>query len=103
MSRKCLLVILCVYLCTGFMHANAATNINPPFTEEQKDTKLREMDLRVKEIKAMDKSQLSVIEKRALKAEVKAMKREARGMSNHNLYLTLAGILLVILVLILVL
>ncbi len=57
--------------------------------------------LRLKEIKNMDKSNMSFSEKKALRKELHTMKREAR--SNGGIYLSVGAIIIVILLLILLL
>ena len=56
--------------------------------------------LRLKEIKAMDKSNLSASEKRSLRKEVRTLKHEAKG---GGVYLSVGAIIIIILLLILLL
>lgn len=72
-------------------------------TEEQKQVRSEEIKARIAEIKAMDKSQLTSEERAALKYEVKSMKKEAKAFGGGGIYISLAGILIIILVLILIL
>jgi hypothetical protein len=58
--------------------------------------------IRLKEIKEMDKSDLSRTEKKNLRKEVKSMKKEMKAM-NGGVYLSVAAIIIIILVLILIL
>jgi len=55
------------------------------------------------EIKAMDKSQLSSEERKALRKELRSMNYEAKALGNGGIYISLAGIIIIILVLILIL
>lgn len=71
-------------------------------TEEQKTARLETIRSRVDEIKAMDKSNLSRSERKALKKELKEMNREAKTMRG-GVYLSVGAIIIIILVLILIL
>lgn len=57
---------------------------------------------RVDEIKAMDKSNLTKVERKALRNEVKEMKKRANGL-NSGVYLSVGAIIIILLVLILIL
>ncbi len=57
---------------------------------------------RVNEIKDMDKSGLSAGEKKDLRKELKALKKEARA-NNNGIYLSVGAIIIVVLLLILIL
>lgn len=70
-------------------------------TAEQK-IQLQRITDRVEEIKAMDKSELSKAERKALKNELKELKQEARAMSG-GVYLSVGAIIIIILLLILIL
>ena len=72
-------------------------------TDEQKQARVEEMKQRVQEIKAMDKTQLTSIERKELRQELRNMNKEARAIGNGGIYISLAGILIIILVLILIL
>jgi hypothetical protein len=71
-------------------------------TKEQKAARLEAIKDRVNEIKAMDKSELSKADRRALKKELKEMNKEARTMSG-GVYLSVGAIIIIILLLILIL
>jgi hypothetical protein len=58
--------------------------------------------LRLKEINAMDKSNLNSSEKKELRKEVKTIKRELRE-SNGGIYLSVGAILIIILLLVILL
>lgn len=70
-------------------------------TEEQK-ARLAAIKSRVDEIKAMDKSALSKAERKALRQELKDMKKEAKAISG-GVYLSVGAIIIIILLLILLL
>lgn len=70
-------------------------------TEEQK-ARLQAIQNRVEEIKAMDRSALTKAEKKALKKELKDMKKEAKAIRG-GVYLSVGAIIIIILLLILLL
>jgi len=72
-------------------------------TETQKEARIEEMKARVEEIKDMDKSQLSREDRKALRQELRDMNKEAKAIGSGGIYISLAGVLIIILVLILVL
>lgn len=72
-------------------------------TEAQKEARVEEMKARVEEIKKMDKSELSRLDRKALRQELRDMNKEAKAIGNGGIYISLAGVLIIILVLILIL
>ncbi len=84
-----------------------ANNIDPtvattnPVSNEEKELALA-LTTRLNEINEMDKSTLSTTEKRALKKEVKSIHKQLKVL-NGGVYLTLGGLLLLIIILILIL
>jgi hypothetical protein len=58
--------------------------------------------LRLNEIKDMDKSNLSASDKKALRKEVRSLKKEVRS-NNNGIYLSVGAIIIIILLLILIL
>ena len=72
-------------------------------TTEQKETRAAEIKSRVEEIQAMDKSNLSSGERRELRHELRNMNTEAKALGNGGIYISLAGIIIIILVLIIIL
>lgn len=81
--------------------ADKADKVKTEMTAEQK-IQLKRITDRVEEIKAMDKSELSRDEKKALKTELKNLKQEARAMGG-GVYLSVGAIIIIILLLILIL
>jgi hypothetical protein len=71
-------------------------------TPEQKQARIEEIKARVAEIKAMDKSQLTRADRKELRTELRADKREARAMGG-GVYLSVGAIIIIILLLILIL
>ena len=72
-------------------------------TEAQKEARVEEIKARVTEIKEMDRSQLSSQDRKELRQELRDMNKEAKAIGNGGIYISLAGILIIILVLILIL
>jgi Flp pilus assembly protein TadB len=70
-------------------------------TQEQKEQRAAEIQQRVQEIKDMDKSTLSKADRKALKEELRNMRKEARVI--RGVYISVAGIIIIILVLIIIL
>ena len=112
MKKKFYLLATTMLLCLAAFNSKAATvtdNNNAAtkeaaanMTPEQKEARLEEINTRVQEIKAMDKSQLTREDRRELRAELKSMKKESRAMGG-GIYLSVGAIIIIILVLILIL
>jgi len=112
MKKKFYLLATTMLLCFVAFNSNAATvtdNNNATskeaaanMTPQQKEVRLEEINARVQEIKAMDKSQLNKEDRRELRAELKSMKKESRAMGG-GIYLSVGAIIIIILVLILIL
>ena len=87
--------------------ASFATPAMPPggitneLTPEQK-ARIEAIEKRVMEIKAMDRSSLTKAERKALKNELKDMKKEAKAIRG-GVYLSVGAIIIIILLLILLL
>lgn len=76
--------------------------VKTEMTQEQIDARISQIQTRVEEIKSMDRSALSPVEKKELRTELKAMKSEARAISNGGIYLSLTAILIIIILLIII-
>lgn len=72
-------------------------------TESEIEAKLSVMRARVAEIKAMDKSELTKSERRALRKELREMNQQARQWGSGGVYLSVGAIIVIVLVLILIL
>jgi cell shape-determining protein MreC len=72
-------------------------------TNEQKEARYNQMKQRVEEIKNLDRSTLTREEKRELKAELKDMNREAKAAGKSGIYISTAGIIIIVLLLIILL
>jgi hypothetical protein len=81
--------------------ADKTEKVKTEMTAEQK-VQLERITSRVEEIRAMDKSNLSRAEKKALRKELKQLKQEARAMGG-GVYLSVGAIIIIILLLILIL
>lgn len=82
----------------------SAADKNEPKTEmtaEQK-AQFEKITNRVEEIRKMDKSHLTRAERKALRAELRQMKEQARAMSG-GVYLSVGAIIIIILLLIIIL
>ena len=93
-SAICVMVLLT--LCISFTsQASDHSNI-PAHRQEQ----LQKLEQRLEEIRAMDTKSLSKDEKRALRGEVKTIKKEMKALSG-GLYISIGALILIALLLIL--
>ena len=69
-------------------------------TEEQKQALVQQIKDRVEYIKAMDKSQLTRDERKALRTELRSMKKEARAVT--GVYISVGALIIIILLLIII-
>ncbi|HLX90353.1 MAG TPA: hypothetical protein VKR32_01640 [Puia sp.] len=72
-------------------------------TPVQKEIRITEIKERIAEIKAMDKSQLTKAERKDLRRELKDMKKEVKEMNPTYIYISGAGLVIIILLLIILL
>ena len=72
-------------------------------TAEQKENRAAEIKVRVAEIQSMNKSVLSVDERKSLRRELHDINTEAKVLNDGKNYISLAGVIAVIVVLIIVL
>lgn len=72
-------------------------------TDAEKEERAKYIKARVEEIRTMDKSMLNRAERKELRKELQSMKYEAKAIGSGGVYISLAGILLIILLLILIL
>jgi hypothetical protein len=70
-------------------------------TTSTTDSRVEEMTKRLEEIKAMDKSNMTHADKKALRQEVRQMKKEAR--EARGVYISIGALIIIILLLILIL
>lgn len=102
-SKIRMAVVLVSLACTAPTFASTVTPVtteisNAPATDAKTEVLLN----RLKEIKAMDKSDLSRAERKALRKEVKEIKATMKA-SNNGVYLSVGAIIIIILLLILIL
>jgi hypothetical protein len=69
-------------------------------TEQEKQVLVQQMKDRVEYIRAMDKSQLSRDERKALRTELKSYKKEARAIT--GVYISIGALIIIILLLIII-
>jgi hypothetical protein len=105
--KKSFCIALFVMLIT-FVPGTYAANGNDPIKErvaamsnEEKKVRAEEIKRRVYEIRDMDKSDLTRVERKALRKELREMKKEARAI--QGIYLSVGAIIIIILLLILIL
>jgi predicted PurR-regulated permease PerM len=103
MKLKKLISLLVLAMCLTMVMPAFAADVTPLNTEKpNNDARAQQLVTRLKEIRDMDKSNLTSSEKRALRKEVKEMKKEVRRNSN-GIYLSVGAIIIIILLLILLL
>jgi predicted PurR-regulated permease PerM len=99
-----LFIVLTLPATTNAMHVNSDISALPAdsIAETKAVTKIVQ---RVYEIQSMDKSNLSTSEKKALRKELKNLKKEAQEKSSgsNGIYLSIGAVIVIILLLILLL
>ncbi len=100
MKKQIYLLLTAILLASTSVMANDV-NSKPSMTETQ-IARAAEMTRRVEEIKSMDRSELSRMERKALRNELLEMKKEAKAM-NGGVFLSVGAIIIIILILILIL
>jgi len=92
----------------GSISASASSNTKAirdkvnGMTDAQKEERITQIQQRVEEIKAMDKSQLTKAERKDLRKELKDMNKETRA-AHGRTTIVIAGLVIIILLLILIL
>ena len=103
MNLKKLIPVLLMAMCTSLVIPAFAGNETPVTTEKtNNDAHAQQLVNRLKEIRDMDKSDLTSSERRALRKEVKEMKKEVKR-NSKGIYLSVGAIIIIILLLILLL
>jgi glutamate synthase domain-containing protein 2 len=99
----CILAISIATITTVDLNATSNNRIKNevPVTAAQAE-RAKVITARLYEIKAMDKSSMSTSEKKALRKEVKAMKKEMNS-GNGGIYISVGAVIIIILLLILIL
>jgi hypothetical protein len=102
-----LLVTVFIFLISAGGVSVAAPNTHNPDTQiptsSSQEISLKDIVKRVEEIKAMDKSQLTPQQRKELRKELRAMKKQARVATGGGVYLSVGAILLIVLALIILL
>lgn len=101
-------LILCLLIALTFGSSNRASASEPDhpvkeFTDEEIAIRMNQMTKRVEEIKNMDRSSLSKLERKELRKELKEMNKAAKAMGQGGVYLSVGAIIIIILLLILIL
>lgn len=87
-------IAMSMTLITPAFANNTATNETP------KEVMAKQIEARLVEIKKMDKSSLTTVEKKELRKEVKDLRKKA---TNNGIYLSVGAVIIIILLLILIL
>lgn len=107
-KTKTYALVLLILLTFTFGNAIPASAEGPDkplkeYSEEEVALLMTQMRNRVDEIKKMDKSSLTKIEKKELKKELKEMNKTAKALGQGGVYLSVGAIIIIILLLILIL
>jgi hypothetical protein len=105
MKKKLMSVALVALLFSASPIKAEETTTNPPkttLTESEKAEKIASLTIRLEEIKASDKTNLNRAEKKALRNEVKSIKREVHRVDG-GVYISLGAIIIIVLLLIILL
>ncbi len=100
--KKLIPVLLMLFITVpGFSSETtpAVKNITPTETA----ARVQALTNRLEEIKAMDIESMSGKEKRTLRKEVKSIEKEVRQINNGGVYISVGGIIIILLLLILLL
>ncbi len=100
MKNKVILLAFTLMMSVSGQQAYARNNV---MTRAQQEQRALQIQQRVYEIKAMDRSQLSVDQRKALKIELRDMRKELKRMDPVVVVFSTCGLLLLILILILLL
>jgi len=100
--------VLSLTLCLASLAAHATPTTDPPtkeaiaaMTPEEKQVRIEEIKTRIAEIKAEDRSQMTKAQKKAYRAELRALKQETR--MYDVLYIGIGALVVLILILLVVL
>jgi hypothetical protein len=99
--KKIVLCILAILLSLTFIPIQASANSPKPVTTltAEKTAELKAIELRISEIKSMDKTKLKASEKKSLRKETKEMKEKVRKDYGYSY----GGALLLLLILLIIL
>ncbi|MDQ8004668.1 MAG: hypothetical protein REI64_07700 [Pedobacter sp.] len=101
--KRLLYTLILIFTLSTAANANTVSSETPKteITAEQR-AELESITKRVEEIKSMDKSSLSKAERKALRKEVKELKKRTDFL-NQNVTLSLGAIIIILLLLIIIL
>ncbi len=99
-SRTIVLVILMGMSIPAFCDTTPADSTQSVKTEAARGQQLLQ---RLEEIKAMDKSDMTRLEKKELRKEVKGIRKEMKDHSSSRVYISIGALIIIILLLILIL
>jgi hypothetical protein len=100
MSSKKIIPVLLMSLCIALVTPSFAFETPVNKAEVPKEVRAQQIEARLIEIRKMDKTNLTSVEKKELRKEVKELRKEAR---NGGIYLSVGAIIIIILLLILLL
>lgn len=108
MKYRTLLLSIALLITTSTLHATSPGNGFDKekiarMTEEEKNARVSAIKSRVEEIRDMDRSNLSKAERKEVRRELRDLNKEAKAIGRGGVYISLGGILLIILILILIL
>jgi hypothetical protein len=104
MKLKNIIPVLLMTMCITLVMPAFAGNETPVATEKtNNDAHAQQLVARLKEIRDMDKSNLTSSERKALRKEVKEMKKEVKRDGSKGIYLSVGAIIIIVLLLILLL
>lgn len=99
--KKLVICIMAVCLSLTFIPIQAKETVKPSTSvTAPKPAEVKALDLRLNEIKSMDKSKLSASEKKNLRKEVKAIKHQYR---DYDVVYVSAGTIILIIILLIIL
>jgi hypothetical protein len=94
--RACLLTLIIIMSAISAW----ATEKNPVVPIEHRQEQMNRLEQRLEEIRAIDTKRLTKDEKRALRGEVKQIKKEMKALSG-GVYISIGALILIVLLLIL--
>jgi hypothetical protein len=103
------LILTCLLIIFMISPGFSASNVNPDRkriptpTETAGAIRAQELLNRLEEIKAMDVESMTKAEKKELRKEVKSIKKEMRKINDGGVYISVGGIIIILLLLILLL
>lgn len=100
MILKKFIRVLLVAMCITLVAPAFANEIPVTKSEVPKEVLAKQIENRLVEIRNLSKTNLTSVEKKDLRKEVKSLRREARG---NGIYLSVGAIIIIILLLILIL